>query len=131
MIPAKLRRGDEVRIVSPAVSLGFIPEEQKQIARERLEPLGLRLSFSENAEAMDRFDSSPVEARVSDLHEAFVDPRVKAILTTLGAYNSRRDSSRSRSRSMRCMTSSPMLPSSRILTSLSRWAPSSSVMRRW
>jgi len=88
MIPAKLRRGDEVRIVSPAVSLGFIPEGQRQIAGERLEGLGLRLSFSTNAEVMDRFDSSPVEARVADLHEAFVDLRVKAMLTTLGGYNS-------------------------------------------
>src|ERR671917_286747 len=88
MIAARLQRGDEVRIVSPAVSLGFIPEDQKQTAGERLESLGLRLSFSRNAEVMDRFDSSPVEARLSDLHEAFSDPGVKAMLTTLGGYNS-------------------------------------------
>src|SRR5919107_5228687 len=88
MIPAKLQSGDEVRVVSPAVSLGFIPEEQKQTAGERLEALGLRLSYSKNAEVTDRFDSSPVEMRVSDLHEAFADPGVKAMLTTLGGYNS-------------------------------------------
>ena len=88
MIAARLQRGDEVRVVSPAVSLGFIPEDQKSMARERLEGLGLRLSFSTNAELMDRFDSSPVEARVSDLHEAFADSGVRGILTTLGGYNS-------------------------------------------
>src|SRR5215210_1852987 len=88
MIPAKVQPGDEVRVVSPAVSLGFIPEEQKQTAGERLEALGLRLSYSKNAEETDRFDSSPVEMRVSDLHEAFADPGVKAMLTTLGGYNS-------------------------------------------
>ena len=88
MIAARLQEGDEVRIVSPAVSLGFIPEDQKSMARERLEGLGLRLSFSTNAEVMDRFDSSPVEARVSDLHEAFADSGVRGILTTLGGYNS-------------------------------------------
>jgi muramoyltetrapeptide carboxypeptidase len=88
MIAARLQRGDEVRIVSPAVSLGFIPEDQKQTAGERLESLGLRLSFSRNAEVMDRFDSSPVEARLADLHEAFADPGVTAMLTTLGGYNS-------------------------------------------
>src|ERR671910_629286 len=88
MIAARLQRGDEVRIVSPAVSLGFIPEDQQLTARERLEGLGLRCSFSTNAEMMDRFDSSPVEARVSDLHDAFADPGVKGILTTLGGYNS-------------------------------------------
>ena len=88
MIPAKLGRSDEVRVVSPATSLGFIPEEQRRIARERWEGLGLRCSFSKNAEVLDRFDSSSVEARVSDLHETFADPGVKGMLTTLGGYNS-------------------------------------------
>jgi muramoyltetrapeptide carboxypeptidase len=88
MIPAKLRPGDEIRVVSPAVSLGFIPEYQRTLAERRLEGLGLRCSFSRNAEVLDRFDSSPVEARVSDLHEAFADPEVRGIFTTLGGYNS-------------------------------------------
>ena len=88
MIPAKLKPGDEIRVVSPAVSLSFIPEEQRRLARERWERLGLRCSFSANSWVMDRFDSSPVEARISDLHEAFADPGVKGMLTTLGGYNS-------------------------------------------
>ncbi|HEX5850219.1 MAG TPA: S66 peptidase family protein [Rubrobacter sp.] len=88
MIPAKLRPGDEVRVVSPAVSLGFIPEEQRTMARERFEALGFRVSFSSNVEVLDRFDSSPVEVRVSDLHEAFSDPEVRGVFTTLGGYNS-------------------------------------------
>src|SRR5215217_2535622 len=88
MIPAKLRPGDEVRVVSAAVSLGFIPEYQRTLAARRFEALGLRCSFSRNAEVLDRFDSSPVEARASDLHEAFADPEVGGIFTTLGGYNS-------------------------------------------
>jgi muramoyltetrapeptide carboxypeptidase len=88
VIPAKLKAGDEVRVVSPAVSLGFIPREQRDLAEERWEELGLRISYSPNGEVLDRFDSSPVEARVSDLHGAFADPEVKGMLTTLGGYNS-------------------------------------------
>ena len=88
MIPAKLDAGDEVGVVSPAVSLGFIPGEQRQLAEERWRGLGLRVSYSPNAEVLDRFDSSPVEARVSDLHGAFADPEVKGMITTLGGYNS-------------------------------------------
>src|SRR4028118_1906004 len=88
MIPARLRAGGEVRVVAPAVSLSFIPEEQRRLARERREGLGLRCSFSANSWVIDRFNSSPVEARVSDLHEAFADPGVKGMLTTLGGYNS-------------------------------------------
>jgi muramoyltetrapeptide carboxypeptidase len=88
MIPGKLKAGDEVRVVSPAVSLGFIPQEQRRIAEGRWRDLGLRISYSPNAEVLDRFDSSPVEARVSDLHGAFADPEAKGMLTTLGGYNS-------------------------------------------
>jgi muramoyltetrapeptide carboxypeptidase LdcA involved in peptidoglycan recycling len=88
MIPPKLRPGDEVRVVSPAVSFSFIPEEQRRLARERWEGLGLRCSYSANSWVIDRFESSPMEVRVSDLHEAFADPGVKGMLTTLGGYNS-------------------------------------------
>lgn len=88
MIPARLQPGDEVRVVSPATSLAYIPADQRATASERLEDLGLRVTYSANSELRDRFDSSPAEARAEDLHAAFADPGVKAILTTLGGYNS-------------------------------------------
>jgi len=88
VIPAKLRRGDEVRVVSPATSLGFIPQDQRTLAARRLAGLGLRATYSKNGETMGRFDSAPVEARVSDLHDAFSDGGVAGMLTTLGGYNS-------------------------------------------
>jgi muramoyltetrapeptide carboxypeptidase LdcA involved in peptidoglycan recycling len=88
VIPSKLKNGDEVRVVSPATSLGFIPQDQRNTAEERLAGMGLRVAYSKNGEVLDRFGSSPVERRVSDLHEAFSDPNVKGLLTTLGGYNS-------------------------------------------
>ena len=88
MIPAKLKAGDEVRVVSPAVSLGFIAPEQRALAEGRWRDLGFSISYSPNAEVLDRFDSSPVEDRVSDLHGAFSDGNVSGMLTTLGGYNS-------------------------------------------
>lgn len=87
-IPPKLQPGDEVRIISPATSLGVLSDELRALAIERLEDLGLRVSFGENAAVLDEFDSSPAEARVADLHWAFADPNVKGILTTLGGFNS-------------------------------------------
>lgn len=88
MIPKKLQPGDEIRVVSPATSLGFIPADQRQTAAKRLNGLGLNVSYATNAELRDRFDSSPVDARIADLHEAFADPNVAGILSTLGGYNS-------------------------------------------
>lgn len=88
LIPPKLKPGDDARVVSPATSLKYIPEDQRKTAAGRLAGLGLRCSYAANGEVMDRFGSSPVEARVSDLHEAFADPNVKGMLTTLGGFNS-------------------------------------------
>lgn len=88
MIPAKLRPGDEVRVVSPSTGLGFVSEELRETAAERLGGLGLRCSFTGTGEVLDRFGSSPVEDRVFELREAFADPDVKGLLTIIGGYNS-------------------------------------------
>jgi muramoyltetrapeptide carboxypeptidase len=88
MIPAKLKPGDHLRVVSPATSLAVIPPEQRALAVERFAELGLSVSFSEHAEECDRFRSSSIAARVADLHAAFADPQVSGIITTLGGYNS-------------------------------------------
>jgi muramoyltetrapeptide carboxypeptidase LdcA involved in peptidoglycan recycling len=87
MIPPKLRSNDQIQVVSPATSLAYIPAEQRQTALERLRSIGLSVSFSKHAEEHDRWDSSPVELRVADLHAAFADPQVKGMMTTLGGYN--------------------------------------------
>lgn len=88
IIPPKLRAGDLIRVVSPARSLAILSEEQKQIARSAFTDLGLRLSFSEHAAELDRFYSSPIASRVADLHQAFADPSVRGIFSTIGGYNS-------------------------------------------
>ncbi len=50
--------------------------------------MGFHVTFSTYSDEIDRFASSSISSRVQDLHEAFKDPNVKAILTTLGGYNS-------------------------------------------
>ena len=86
--PEKLKKGDLVRVVAPASSLGIISEENREIANRRFGEMGLRLSFGEHAEEMDEFHSSSIESRVADLHAAFADPEVKAIFPVIGGFNS-------------------------------------------
>jgi len=50
--------------------------------------LGLTLSFGKHVEETDDFSSSSIEARVDDIHNAFLDKNVKAILTVIGGFNS-------------------------------------------
>src|SRR3989338_232534 len=87
-IPAKLKKGDTIRVISPSRSLGIISAELRWIADARLNELGFKLSFSKHAEEMDDFRSSSVASRVKDIHDAFRDPSVTAILTAIGGFNS-------------------------------------------
>ena len=86
--PSKLKPGDEVRVVAPAVSLSIISEECKKLAEQRLRNLGLNVTYGKNVYEKNEFDSSTIKQRIEDLHDAFGDKNVKAILTVVGGYNS-------------------------------------------
>jgi muramoyltetrapeptide carboxypeptidase len=88
ILPAKLKKGDTVVVVAPSESLSMISQEIKKVAQERLESLGLKVKFSKYCEECDEFDSSSIKSRVADLHEAFLDPEVKAIIAAVGGFNS-------------------------------------------
>lgn len=88
IFPDKLKRGDAVRIVAPSDSLNLIPEEVRGIAAGRLSDLGLEVSFGKHVYEVDEFDSSSIESRVSDLHDAFLDKNIKGIFAAIGGYNS-------------------------------------------
>ena len=80
MIPNKLKSGDEVRVIAPSRSMKIINAETHEIATKRLTDLGLKVTFGKNVDLCDDFTSSPIEARIEDLNEAFTDKNVKAIL---------------------------------------------------
>ncbi|HFI0148375.1 TPA: S66 peptidase family protein [Streptococcus suis] len=85
----RLKKGDHIRVVSPSSSIerigGF---EANLAAKEKLEELGFKLTFSEHYFENDIFDSAPIASRVADLEAAFADESVDAILTTIGGFNS-------------------------------------------
>lgn len=86
--PDKLKDGDEVRIIAPALSYSIFSEELKSIANKRFEDLGLKLTFGKHINEKNDFTSSSIESRVEDLHDAFSDKNVKAIFTAIGGANS-------------------------------------------
>lgn len=88
IIPPKLKIGDEVRVVAPALSLNIISKENREIANKRFKKLGFKITFGEHTREIDRFLSSSIEARVSDIEKAFKDPNVKMIISAIGGYNS-------------------------------------------
>ena len=87
LIPDRLTPGDEVRIVAPSRSLAMIDDTVRALAEQRLTSLGVRVTFGEYVEKVDEFVSSSIEHRVADLHRAFADPAVRAIISVIGGYN--------------------------------------------
>lgn len=87
IIPCKLKKGDEIRIIAPSRSMAILSEHTKKIANQRLDELGLEVSFGRHVMDCDVFDSSSIQARLDDLHAAFQDKNLKAIFTVIGGYN--------------------------------------------
>lgn len=89
LVPPKLRPGDTVRVVAAARSRAFVLEhDHSALIRRRFDELGLNLTYGRHVDERDAFDSSSIESRVEDLHEAFADPEVRGILTVIGGFNS-------------------------------------------
>ena len=89
VVPPKLRPGDTVRVVAPSRSRAMVLEhDHSTLIEARFAELGLRLSYGEHVDERDVFDSSSVASRVADLHAAFADPDVQAVLTVIGGFSS-------------------------------------------
>ncbi len=87
-VPKKLKKGDEVRVIAPSLSLSIISKKNRTIANNRFKKLELNLTFGKNVEQINSLGSSSVKSRINDLHEAFKDKNVKMIISVIGGYNS-------------------------------------------
>ncbi|MFF3667305.1 S66 family peptidase [Microtetraspora malaysiensis] len=88
IFPTKLGKGDTIRVVAPARSRAMVTEhDHTDIIERRFAKLGLNVSYGRHVDERDPLDSSSVASRIADLHDAFADPSVSAILTVIGGYN--------------------------------------------
>lgn len=87
MIPPKLKKGDEIRIIAPSGSLTRVRKDVLERSLAYLDENGFRVTYSTNCREMDSFSSSSVKSRAADLHEAFADPDVKAVMACIGGFN--------------------------------------------
>lgn len=86
--PKKIKKGSHIRIIAPVRSLKLLSDDSKKEAIAQLEEIGFKLSFGKHVDEIDEFNSSSIESRIEDLHDAFADKTVDAILTVIGGYNS-------------------------------------------
>ena len=88
MIAKKLKYDDEIRVIAPSRSLSKVWSNAHNRAVELLQNEGFHISYSANCRELDKYHSSSIASRVKDIHEAFLDPKVKMIITCLGGFNS-------------------------------------------
>lgn len=89
MYPKRLTIGDEIRIIAPSRSMSRLSEDTIRLATQRLENLGLKVTFGKNVmKTQDFYECATIQERIEDLHMAFLDKNVKGILTVVGGYNS-------------------------------------------
>ena len=90
IIPNRLQKGDKIMVIAPARGVKIIGQDVREIAKKRLESLGLEVVYAPNAidENWDYMGSSSIEKRVSDIHTAFADKSIKGIMTIIGGANS-------------------------------------------
>lgn len=86
--PKKLKKGDQIRVIAPARSLKIINQETRDIANKVFSDLGLRLTFGKHVSESDEFCSSSINSRIKDLHTAFKDKNIKAVISVIGGFNS-------------------------------------------
>lgn len=87
MIASKLSIGDEIRVIAPSRSLSVVRQGVFDKALKYLLDKGFEITFSKNSRELDEMNSSSIQSRIEDLHEAFLDEKVKAILTCIGGFN--------------------------------------------
>ena len=78
IIPEKLRKGDEIRVIAPSSSMSILNEQIVELAKTKLENMGFKVSFGKNVlkSIGEDYNCASIEDRVEDLHEAFLDKNV-------------------------------------------------------
>jgi muramoyltetrapeptide carboxypeptidase len=87
IIPDVLHPGDAVRVIAPSGSMHILGETTIRLATQRLEEIGLSVSFGKHVHEVDFAGSASIADRLDDLHDAFADPDVNMILTVIGGFN--------------------------------------------
>ena len=88
----KLQINDRIHVIAPSTSLsvirvGQVGEESHHRAIKKLTNLGLNVTFGKHVYETGPFQTPSVVQRLEDLHNAFRNPEIKAIITVLGGWH--------------------------------------------
>lgn len=84
--PSALKAGDTVGLITPST---FVTDPERLATAERtIQYFGLKMKMGRNVRKRTGYVGGTIAERVSDLHDMFRDPEVKAVFTIRGGYGS-------------------------------------------
>jgi len=86
--PCKLSFGDTVGVVSPASGVAAFCPRRLQRGVKCLEDMGFHVIQGDHSSKHTGHTAGSIDERLSDLHAMYRNNDVKAIITTIGGYNS-------------------------------------------
>jgi muramoyltetrapeptide carboxypeptidase len=86
--PNRLAKGDLISIVSPSAGIANIFPNRVERGIKQLENMGYKVKVEKNALNKEKWLSGTIEDRVNDIHDAFIDKEVKAIICSIGGNHS-------------------------------------------
>ncbi len=83
ILPKRLHKGDQVALIAPSFQA---TEEQINKAVERLQALGLKVINTIGSYKNDGYFAASTEETVNQIHQAFADQEIKALISVRGGY---------------------------------------------
>lgn len=88
IIPEKLKKGDSIGVISPSAGLAPFAMHRIDNAIKYIKKMGYGVVIGKHALKNDGYISASITERVEDIHSMFSNPKVKAIICTIGGNNS-------------------------------------------
>jgi len=86
--PRKLEMGDTIAFIAPSSGLGGLAPHRVENAKKFLISKGFQVKEFPTSRSVKGSSSATPQERVNDIHNAFKDPEVKAIICTAGGLSS-------------------------------------------
>jgi len=85
--PKKLEIGDTIGIIAPSGSLASLVPHRLENAKKNLEKLGFKVKLFPTTKLNDNGKAGTVDERIKDIHDAFLDKEIKAIICAIGGIS--------------------------------------------
>lgn len=87
--PNRLKKGDTITIIAPSSGLAKLAPHRINNAKKALEKIGFRVKLFPTLSKNVNGSAGTAQERVSDIHAAFKDPAIKAIICAIGGDSSK------------------------------------------